>query len=260
MEQGRLSRRGIRPVYELLYCSQDGGKSCQLITANFGRYIILEFKEFTMDVIHFEMNSFTWKFNQLTSLGVNSNLSFKSVDGKISVNLEAELGIYYPQPPHVEPQHFFGDLRPQTKHARRTRKRKCKPMIINSVKEESNAIVNNDVCDKVSPDPVEESDVSPVSPVLEQKTESLMNVCSEAFYATTRKFSCENCSKMFLNNSQLEEHYSVYEFGCEICGICYETNMLAQLHELEKHPYSEDAADVPGDVKLLFDRGSRAPT
>ena len=37
----------------------------------------------------FETNSFVWKFNQLTSLGVNANLTFKRVDGKLLVNLEA---------------------------------------------------------------------------------------------------------------------------------------------------------------------------
>ena len=86
-----------------------------------------------------------------------------------------------------------------------------------------------------------------------------MNVYSESVNETTPSFSCENCSKLFTTNAELEDHYKTYEFGCEVCGVCYETNMFASLHELEKHPYSADAAHVPSDVKLLFSRGSRAP-
>ena len=75
--------------------------------------------------------------------------------------------------------------------------------------------------------------------MLKPKTMSVKDVCSKALNATTQHFSCENCVKMFQTNSELEKHYIVYEFGCEICGICKETNILASLHEFQKHPYSE---------------------
>ena len=73
----------------------------------------------------FETNSFVWKFNQLTSLGVNANLTFKRVDGKLLVNLEAALSQNYPQQLLAEPQFGMKGYCPYIIPALRSRRRKA---------------------------------------------------------------------------------------------------------------------------------------
>ena len=73
--------------------------------------------------------------------------------------------------------------------------------------------------------------------------------------------NCENCGKIFNNETELKEHLDKHEYGCDECFICYRTKFHVDLHELEKHPESDYARDhIPYTTKLQFSAGCRVPT
>ena len=66
---------------------------------------------------------------------------------------------------------------------------------------------------------------------------------------------CESCHETFENEDQFNEHDSA-QFCCDECGICFRTQIIADLHELEVHPNTYYANTyIPQSTKLLFSSG-----
>ena len=80
-----------------------------------------------------EMNSFIWKFSHLSSMGFNTDIKFRSVNGgKVSVNLTAELGtLFYPFPPTKS------SIKPSRRNKRRRRRNRARSQ------QEATAVVNS---------------------------------------------------------------------------------------------------------------------
>ena len=104
----------------------------------------------------------------------------------------------------------------------------------------------------------------PVTPTANINSEyfckTVNNFSSEIQDSLSGQFSYENCKKLFSNCSELENHNNLYNYDCDVCGICYESNLHANLHKLEIHPFSFDAGHVPVEEKTQFALGARAPT
>ena len=49
------------------------------------------------------------------------------------------------------------------------------------------------------------------------------------------EFQCVTCKKAFYSNEELDEHDS-WIFCCELCHICFNTEIEAGLHKLDVHP------------------------
>ena len=66
---------------------------------------------------------------------------------------------------------------------------------------------------------------------------------------------CETCHETFDNEDQFNEHDRA-QFCCDECGICFRTQVIADLHELEVHPNTHYANTyIPQSTKLLFSSG-----
>ena len=70
---------------------------------------------------------------------------------------------------------------------------------------------------------------------------------------------CSNCEKTYNSKHKLEAHEHGYPFKCNRCFLCHQTQFHADLHELEAHPHSAHAREVPYGVKLQFNIGCRIP-
>ena len=63
---------------------------------------------------------------------------------------------------------------------------------------------------------------------------------------------CETCGKDFQNSNESKEHYAL-QFCSDDCGICYSTQLQADLHVLKVHPDKSYARNfIPQSTKLLF--------
>ena len=63
---------------------------------------------------------------------------------------------------------------------------------------------------------------------------------------------CETCQKVFKNIEEYNEH-DLLQFCCDDCGICYSTQVQADLHVLQVHPDEMYAREfIPESTKLLF--------
>ena len=63
---------------------------------------------------------------------------------------------------------------------------------------------------------------------------------------------CETCGKVFRNSDEFKKHDSL-QFCCDDCGICYATQLQADLHVLQVHPDETYARNfIPASTKLLF--------
>ena len=67
---------------------------------------------------------------------------------------------------------------------------------------------------------------------------------------------CETCHEIFATEEQFNDHDNAHQFCCDECFICYTTQELADLHELEAHPNTHYANTyIPQSTKLLFTSG-----
>ena len=68
----------------------------------------------------------------------------------------------------------------------------------------------------------------------------------------TKEFTCETCGMNFTNLSDFKKHDAL-GFCCDECGICYSTQLSADLHELEVHPNPHYANTyIPESTKKIF--------
>ena len=61
---------------------------------------------------------------------------------------------------------------------------------------------------------------------------------SHDYSTSTEDFTCENCGVEFKSRNALQDHDTNFEYGCDICSLCFESNFDAELHNLEWHPKS----------------------
>ena len=67
-----------------------------------------------------------------------------------------------------------------------------------------------------------------------------------------KEFTCETCGMNFTNLSDFKKHDAL-GFCCDECGICYSTQLAADLHELEVHPNTHYANTyIPESTKKIF--------
>ena len=67
---------------------------------------------------------------------------------------------------------------------------------------------------------------------------------------------CETCHEIFATEDQFNDHDNAHQFCCDECFICYTTQVLSDLHELEAHPNTHYANTyIPQSTKLLFASG-----
>ena len=67
---------------------------------------------------------------------------------------------------------------------------------------------------------------------------------------------CETCHKTFDTEDQFNDHDNAHNYCCDECYLCFTTQLIADLHELEYHPnthYSDTY--IPQSTKLLFASG-----
>ena len=69
------------------------------------------------------------------------------------------------------------------------------------------------------------------------------------------EFQCVTCKKVFYSNEDFEKHDS-WMFCCELCQICFNTKIEADLHELDRHPVDHFAhVNIPESTRLLHASG-----
>ena len=67
---------------------------------------------------------------------------------------------------------------------------------------------------------------------------------------------CETCHEIFATEDEFNYHDDAHQFCCDECFICYKTQVIADLHELEYHPNTHYADTyIPQSTKLLFSNG-----
>ena len=49
-------------------------------------------------------------------------------------------------------------------------------------------------------------------------------------------YKCENCQELFGTAQLLDTHVQEYEFVCEECSLCFQTQYKYELHEHSEHP------------------------
>ena len=116
-----------------------------------------------MAATHFEIQSFTWKFQELARIGRNANLNFNCSNGNIFVNFAAELG-------HVNvqdsPSLYVSNVRdfnlsqsssssnhrsdPKPSKIKRRKRREAQSNLTNVVNEISSSSTSQDVTDENS--------------------------------------------------------------------------------------------------------------
>ena len=70
-----------------------------------------------------------------------------------------------------------------------------------------------------------------------------------------KSLQCETCQEIFATEEEFN-HHDALQFCCDECFICFETQVIADLHELEYHPNTHYANTyIPQSTKLLFASG-----
>ena len=69
---------------------------------------------------------------------------------------------------------------------------------------------------------------------------------------------CETCKKVFQTSEEYKKH-DAFQFCCDDCGICYATQVEADLHALHVHPDETYARNfIPEATKFLFEQQKSA--
>ena len=69
---------------------------------------------------------------------------------------------------------------------------------------------------------------------------------------------CETCHQNFETQEQFKHHDEAHQFCCDECFICFTSQVIADLHELEAHPNTHYANTyIPQSTKVLFASGQR---
>ena len=67
---------------------------------------------------------------------------------------------------------------------------------------------------------------------------------------------CETCHMNFETQDEFNHHDKAHQFCCDECFICFTTQVIADLHELEAHPNTHYANTyIPESTKVLFASG-----
>ena len=76
--------------------------------------------------------------------------------------------------------------------------------------------------------------------------------------STESSLQCETCHKHFETQDQFNHHDEAHQFCCDECFICFTTQVIADLHELEAHPNTHYANTyIPQSTKVLFASGQQ---
>jgi NAD-dependent SIR2 family protein deacetylase len=51
-----------------------------------------------------------------------------------------------------------------------------------------------------------------------------------------KSLQCKTCHEIFAKEDELNYHNNAQLFDCDECFICFTTQVIAYLHELETHP------------------------
>ena len=51
-----------------------------------------------------------------------------------------------------------------------------------------------------------------------------------------KSLQCETCHEIFATDDQFNYHDTAHQFCCDECLICFTTQVIPALHELETHP------------------------
>ena len=75
-------------------------------------------------------------------------------------------------------------------------------------------------------------------------------------FPSDKSLQCETCHEIFATEEEFNYHDDAHQFCCDECFICYKTQVIADLHELEYHPNTHYADTyIPQSTKLLFANG-----
>ena len=109
--------------------------------------------------------------------------------------------------------------------------------------------------DSFSITPLNEADFSP-PPNLDDVIPQLDGLQQEYVSSLHQPFQCETCHKVFPNSEEYKKHDAL-QFCCDDCGICYATQIQADLHVLQVHPDESYARNyIPEATKTLFTKQS----
>ena len=83
-----------------------------------------------------------------------------------------------------------------------------------------------------------------MNPQLDGSHNSLPPASQNIFYEdqetpqqpSDKSLQCETCHQEFETEDQFNYHDNAHKFVCDKCFICFATQAMADLHELEPHP------------------------
>ena len=82
------------------------------------------------------------------------------------------------------------------------------------------------------------------------------NTSHEAYQYAEKPFQCETCYTTFGTEDQFNDRDRAHNFCCDESYLCFTTQVMADLHELEYHPNTHYADTyIPQSRKLIFDSG-----
>jgi hypothetical protein len=108
-----------------------------------------------------------------------------------------------------------------------------------------------------------QANLGQVIPQLDGILNSLPQACTSSYeaqnihqHSSNISLQCETCNKNFETEEEFNVHDNAHQFCCDECYICFTTQVLADLHELETHPNTHYADTyIPQSTKLLFASG-----
>ena len=100
-----------------------------------------------------------------------------------------------------------------------------------------------------------QANIGPVIPQLDGILNSFPQACTTPHFSNI-SLQCETCQNTFETEEEFNDHDNAHQFCCDECYICFTTQVLADLHELETHPNTHYADTyIPESTKLLFASG-----
>ena len=86
--------------------------------------------------------------------------------------------------------------------------------------------------------------------------QAIHTISHEVQQPADKSIQCETCNKTFDTENQFNDHNKAHNFCCDECYLCFTTQVIADLHELEFHPNTHYADTyIPESTKLLFASG-----
>ena len=192
-----------------------------------------------MAAVQEELLSFLSKFQQLNSCGRNATLNLNSYHGSIFVNFHVELGFPHPvpwpnnqKPSRVRRRKRRADIRHQNQQMCDSTQEEVFNEVLNNEENVSSCEIDNVVstteCEVVA-------EVMDSSFILKASSNCLASPDSRSSQ-NKATYNCDNCGEDFGSKERLRDHEKAYQYGCDICAICYRTIPEAENHDSEKHP------------------------